>query len=156
MRIGKTRRTDARRRNREIYFAHNSVRIRPGYRRLIGAHAKYLLQMPQMVAALVGHRDAAETTANPARLGRSRAAAVRDELAKQGVDRSRMTIASFGARMPVTASRGAGLRAANRRVDIIYFGSTEVGGSPPLSANKAAGHRPRPRRRIRAGQSPVR
>ena len=124
----------ARRADRAIHFAPGSARIARGGRRLIQVHAKYLLKRPQMVAALVGHRDPSEHLDGVAHLGRARAAVVRDALEELGVPRPRMTIASFGNRMPFDTSRRRGAHAANRRVDILYFGPTELGGSPPLKA----------------------
>mgnify|MGYP001578221184 CR=1 FL=1 len=127
----------SRRRFGAIYFAHRSVALGQRARRLIGAHAKYLERHPGMLVAVVGHRDAAETAAQPARLGKARAAAVRDCLESLGVHESRMTTASFGDRMPRYAGSGAALRAANRRVDIIYFGASVAGGSPPAARKRA-------------------
>ncbi len=121
-----------------IYFAHRSATLGPRARRQIGAHAKYLQRHPGMLVAVVGHRDAAEFPTQSARLGKARAAAVRDRLESLGVHKSRTTVASFGDRMPRYAGRGAGLRAANRRVDVIYFGASVAGGSPPVATQRAA------------------
>lgn len=137
MRIKKRQLSDKRSLSREILFAQNSVALGARYRRLIRGHATYLLKMPSMLVALVGHRDTSEVAAREVRLGKTRATIVRDALAKHGVAKSRMTIASFGAGMPLDSRQAPGLRAVNRRVDIIYFGPAETGGSPPIKARFA-------------------
>ena len=130
-----------------IYFESDSVGLGTRYRRLINAHARYLTRHPKLLVAVVGHRDAAESTTYPARLGRSRARVVRDALAERGVSRTRMTIASFGSRMPHPTWGVPGSGAANRRVDVIYFGSTEAGGGSPLAAKRPPSARGAGRRR---------
>ncbi|MGH8765942.1 MAG: OmpA family protein [Burkholderiales bacterium] len=112
----------SKRRFREVYFGHASIVLKARHRIRLRAYARYLVSKPQVLVALVGHRDVSETTALSTRLGRRRAAAVRAFLEHEGVVRRRITVASFADRMPLESPARRSSAAMNRRVDILYFG----------------------------------
>jgi outer membrane protein OmpA-like peptidoglycan-associated protein len=66
-----------------------------------------------------GHTDAQGDVAHNQRLSESRAAAVRDELIRRGVDAARLRAAGYGATRPVGDNATEIGRALNRRVELV-------------------------------------
>lgn len=64
-----------------------------------------------------GHTDERGTTEYNMSLGERRAKAVVDYLANSGIDKSRLTIVSFGEEKPLATGSGDVVNAQNRRVD---------------------------------------
>lgn len=93
------------------------------------AVATTLKENPEIKLVIDGHTDAVGTVAYNARLGLTRAGAIREFLSREGVPVDRMTIVlrSFGECQPVAANNTAATRAQNRRAEIREFGNTPPG-----------------------------
>jgi OOP family OmpA-OmpF porin len=97
--------------------------------RRLGQVAAILRTHPEVKLVIDGHTDALGPATSNARLGMSRAVAVRNYLAKLGAPVDRMTILlrSFGECAPVAPNTTAAGRAQNRRVEIREFGEVPPG-----------------------------
>lgn len=79
--------------------------------------AQRLKEQSDIVVAVEGHADYIGSEEYNQRLGLRRAETVMKELAQQGVDPKRMSVASFGESKPVIDQQTDWARAVNRRVE---------------------------------------
>lgn len=80
--------------------------------------AKELAQYPELRVLIEGHTDAIGTDTYNQGLAMRRANAVRDYLAKAGVDPSRLEVQAMGEEIPEETNRTPDGRAANRRAEL--------------------------------------
>ena len=85
--------------------------------------AAYLQGNPDVRIKVVGHADNYGTRLTNLVISRARADAVVSALVTAGIDRSRMSAAGRGDRLPVESNATKAGRRANRRVEIVYFGA---------------------------------
>lgn len=90
--------------------------------------AAYLQGNPDVRIKVVGHADNYGTRLTNLVISRARADAVVSALVTAGIDRSRMSAAGRGDRLPVESNATKAGRRANRRVEIVYFGAEGTGG----------------------------
>jgi outer membrane protein OmpA-like peptidoglycan-associated protein len=103
----------------DLLFDGGSAQIGDSEKRQLVRMGDFLRAHPATVAQIVGHADdRGEVTAN-SQLAQQRAAAVRSYLVVQGIDPSRLTVASRGADDPLQDNRTQSGRAGNRRVEIL-------------------------------------
>lgn len=107
---------------RSIYFDYDSDAIKPEFKALIEAHAKYLRENPKAKVYLQGHADERGSREYNLALGQRRADAVRKGLAVLGVPEAQMEAVSFGEEKPRATCHDESCWSQNRRVDIVYEG----------------------------------
>ena len=79
-----------------------------------------LITNPKTKIHLEGHTDNEGTAEYNMDLSRKRAESVRDYIVRKGIARDRITVAGFGATMPVTSNTTEEGRAGNRRVELWF------------------------------------
>ena len=87
----------------------------------------YLGDNPDVRVKIVGHADAWGTRLTNIAVSRARADSVVSAIVGGGVDRSRISGFAQGDRVPVASNATAEGRAANRRVEIVFFGAEGTG-----------------------------
>lgn len=87
----------------------------------------YLEANPDVRIKVVGHADAWGTRLTNIAVSRARAGSVVSALVAGGIDRGRMSAFAHGDRVPVASNATAEGRAANRRVQIVFFGAEGTG-----------------------------
>ena len=87
----------------------------------------YLGDNPDVRVKIVGHADAWGTRLTNIAVSRARADSVVSATVGGGVDRSRISAFAQGDRVPVASNATAEGRAANRRVEIVFFGAEGTG-----------------------------
>lgn len=102
----------------EITFDVNSADISPQFHPEIDKAADILLGSPVLIVKLEGHTDNAGSELYNMDLSMRRAAAVRRELIKRGIDASRIKIVCFGQSSPASSNDTESGRIKNRRVEI--------------------------------------
>ncbi|MCL6556375.1 MAG: peptidoglycan-associated lipoprotein Pal [Burkholderiales bacterium] len=107
---------------RSIYFDYDSDAIKPEYKPLIEAHAKYLTEHRSAKVFLQGNADERGSREYNLALGQRRADAVRKMMSVLGVDEKQMESVSFGEEKPRATCHDESCWSQNRRVDIVYEG----------------------------------
>jgi peptidoglycan-associated lipoprotein len=107
---------------RSVYFDYDSDVIKPEYRPLIEAHAKYLLEHKDAKVILQGNTDERGSREYNLALGQRRAEAVRKMMSVLGVADSQMEAVSFGEEKPKATCHDESCWSQNRRTDIVYQG----------------------------------
>lgn len=107
---------------RNVYFDFDQYEVKPGYRSLVEAHAKYLLAHPQVRITLQGNADDRGSQEYNLALGQNRAVAVKKLMNVFGVPDRQVETISFGEEKPRATGHDEGSWAENRRTDIVYPG----------------------------------
>lgn len=108
--------------NRVIYFDFDQSDIRPKYRDIIEAHARYLAENPDMRVKLTGHCDERGSREYNLALGERRANAVLRLMRLFNPLDSQMQTVSYGEEQPTAFGHSESAWYQNRRVEIIYPG----------------------------------
>jgi outer membrane protein OmpA-like peptidoglycan-associated protein len=103
----------------DILFDINEATLKPDARVVLAKLGGILLVIPDLKVAVEGHTDSTGGEEYNLRLSRRRAEAVRDFIAGEGVDISRLTAEGFGMSRPATDNSTAEGRRQNRRVELI-------------------------------------
>lgn len=103
-----------------VYFNFDSSAILSADRPIVLAHAKYLVEHPNVKVVLQGNTDERGTAEYNIALGERRAKAVSQLMQLQGVARSQIQVVSFGKEHPVALGHNEAAWRLNRRVDIVY------------------------------------
>ena len=102
----------------DILFETGKSTIKPGSFASLNEVVEAMKQKPLMKIEVAGHTDnVGEETANQ-KLSESRAASVKNYLAKKGIASSRITSKGFGESKPVASNDSEEGRAKNRRTEI--------------------------------------
>jgi peptidoglycan-associated lipoprotein len=107
---------------RSIYFDFDKYQIKPEYRALIEAHARYLIEHPQATVTLQGNADDRGSHEYNLSLGQKRAVAVKQMMNVLGVQDRQIETISFGEEKPRAMGHDEDSWAENRRADIAYSG----------------------------------
>jgi len=107
---------------RSIYFDFDKDDIKPEFRALIEAHAKYLASHSNAKVTLQGNTDDAGTREYNLALGQRRAVAVKNALNVLGVQDSQIETVSYGEEKAKSCAGDIKCGELDRRVDIIYAG----------------------------------
>jgi OOP family OmpA-OmpF porin len=103
-----------------IYFDVNSDMVKPESYGSLNEISKVLKENPDVKIQIVGHTDSDGADASNLDLSKRRAAAVKNELAKNfGIDASRMETDGKGEGQPIAANDTPSNKALNRRVEFI-------------------------------------
>ena len=105
-----------------IHFDTESAALDMTAKRALDGIATMLKRNPDAEVEIAGHADARGPEDYNMRLSVSRAEAVRQYLAQQGVEVSRMTVRGFGESQPVASNDTASGQAQNRRVELRAMG----------------------------------
>lgn len=100
-----------------VYFRHDSSILSFGARDALREYAGWLAERPEVWITVEGHCDLDGSSEYNYHLGMSRATAVRDYLAGQGIAPERMFLLSFGEERPVAEGEGEDVKALNRRTE---------------------------------------
>jgi peptidoglycan-associated lipoprotein len=107
---------------RSVYFDYNKFVIKPEFRALIEAHAKYLVDHPQASVKLEGNADERGSHEYNLALGQKRAVAVKTAMSVLGVSERQIETISYGMEKPKALGHDEASWAENRRADIVYYG----------------------------------
>ena len=107
---------------RSIYFDYDKDDVKPEYRPLIEAHAKYLNAHSEARIALQGNTDERGSPEYNLSLGQRRAVAVKKVLNLLGINDRQIETVSYGEEKPKAAGHDDASWSQNRRADIIYQG----------------------------------
>jgi len=107
---------------RSIFFDFDMYDVKPDFKPLIEAHAKFLTEHQDAHAIIQGNTDERGSSEYNLALGQRRAEAVRKRLNVLGVPDSQIEAISFGKEKPRNAGHDEAAWAENRRADIVYKG----------------------------------
>lgn len=107
---------------RSVYFDFDKYEVKPEFRPLVEAHAKYLKEHPQASIRLEGNADERGSREYNLALGQKRDVAVEQVMNVLGVSNKQIETVSFGKEKPKALGHDETSWAENRRVDIIYSG----------------------------------
>jgi len=103
----------------DVLFDSGSATLQPGAEDKLRHVAEVLQRYPNTRIEIIGHTDSRGTAASNTKLSEQRARAVRDVLARAGVDPARITTRGAAATRPVATNDTPEGRAVNRRVEIV-------------------------------------
>ena len=102
----------------EVTFDVASFEIKPSFYAVLNNIADVMINYPETSVQIGGHTDSDGSDSYNQDLSVQRASAVRNFLAGQGVDFSRMSAIGFGERFPIASNTTEYGKAQNRRVEI--------------------------------------
>lgn len=105
---------------RSIYFAFDSYDVAPEYMAAVQAHAKWLMDHPNVKIMIQGNTDERGGREYNLALGQKRSEAVKQRLLLLGIPGARMEAVSFGKEKPLALGHTPEAWAQNRRADIVY------------------------------------
>jgi peptidoglycan-associated lipoprotein len=107
---------------RSVFFDFDSYVIKPEARPLVEAHARFLVQNPQMRMLIQGNTDERGSREYNLALGQKRADVVRQALMLLGAREAQIESVSLGEEKPRCEDRTETCYAENRRGDMLYAG----------------------------------
>lgn len=102
-----------------VYFASDSSDLTPEAQATLQKQAQWLRQYPQYTITIEGHADERGTREYNIALGARRATAVRNFLAQNGVQASRVRTISYGKERPVAVCNDISCWSQNRRAQTV-------------------------------------
>jgi peptidoglycan-associated lipoprotein len=102
-----------------VYFAFDSMKIRPGDAKTLDASADWLKANPDQVVLIAGNCDERGTNEYNLALGERRAKSAMGYLTSKGIAASRITLVSYGKERPVCTEHNEACWAQNRRDDFL-------------------------------------
>lgn len=105
---------------RSVYFAFDSYDVSSQYLPYVEAHAKWLLDHPDVKIVIQGNTDERGGREYNLALGQKRSEAVKQRMMLLGVPSDRIEAISFGKEKPVATGSTEEAWAQNRRADIVY------------------------------------
>ncbi|HEX7047006.1 MAG TPA: peptidoglycan-associated lipoprotein Pal [Gammaproteobacteria bacterium] len=106
--------------DRIVYFEFDRSDIPAEHLATLDAHARYLIENPDVKIRLEGHADERGSREYNIGLGDRRAQAVRRILLFQGVANDQVSTVSYGEERPAVEGHTDEAYAQNRRVEIVY------------------------------------
>ncbi len=107
---------------RSIYFDFDQYVVKPAYRAIVEAHAKYLVSHPEASIRIEGNADDRGSREYNLSLGQKRAVAVKQAANALGVSNKQIETISYGEEKPKATGEDEVSWAENRRADIVYSG----------------------------------
>jgi peptidoglycan-associated lipoprotein len=104
---------------RDVHFDFDRDNIRPQEGKALEQNARWLKANPGSLLLIEGHTDERGTNEYNMALGERRASSARDYLAALGIDRSRVTLITYGEERPLCAERTEICWAQNRRAHFL-------------------------------------
>ena len=107
---------------RQIFFEYDKFEIKPEYKGLVEAHAKYLRENPSAKMMIQGNADDRGSREYNVGLGQRRSDTVKRALILLGARDSQIESVSLGEEKPVCTDQAEGCWSKNRRDDMLYNG----------------------------------
>ena len=107
---------------RSIYFDYDKFDIKPEYRDLVAAHAKFLTGHRQFKMLIQGNTDERGSREYNLALGQKRADAIKKQLVLLGAREDQVESVSLGEEKPKNPGQNDAAWAENRRGDMLYSG----------------------------------
>jgi len=107
---------------RSVYYDFDMYNIRDEFQPMVEAHAKFLLDNPELRVRVEGNCDERGSREYNLSLGQRRADAVKRGMTLLGVQANRIETVSFGSEKPKMPGSTEEAWAENRRSDIVYIG----------------------------------
>ncbi|MGZ8982492.1 MAG: peptidoglycan-associated lipoprotein Pal [Methylotenera sp.] len=107
---------------RSVYFDFDKYEVKPEFRALAEAHAKYLVSHPEASIRIEGNADDRGSREYNLSLGQKRAVAVKRAINVLGVPDKQIETISYGEEKPKATGDNEASWAENRRADIVYSG----------------------------------
>ncbi|BBN89041.1 peptidoglycan-associated lipoprotein Pal [Azospira sp. I09] len=107
---------------RSVYFDYDKFDIKPEYKELVAAHAKYLAANKGTKILIQGNTDERGSREYNLALGQKRSDAVKKALSLLGVREDQLESVSLGEEKPKAEGNDEAAYAENRRADILYSG----------------------------------
>lgn len=107
---------------RAVFFDYNQDVVKPEYRALVEAHAKYLMQNPSAKIILQGNTDDRGSREFNIALGQRRSVAVKNVMNALGASDRQIETVSYGEEKQRCSDQSESCWAQNRRADIVYEG----------------------------------
>jgi peptidoglycan-associated lipoprotein len=105
---------------RIVYFEYDSAAIRPEFRGILDAHARFLKTHKDRKVTVAGHTDERGGREYNVALGQQRAEAVQRALQLLGAAPSQVETISFGEEKPMAEAHDEGAWSRNRRAELAY------------------------------------
>jgi OOP family OmpA-OmpF porin len=105
----------------QISFAVAAAILQPDAEPLLDELADILGQCPNVAVEVAGHTDSDGSEAANRRLSQERAAAVRQALARRGVEAERLSAVGYGQAQPIAPNDTPENKARNRRIELIVI-----------------------------------
>lgn len=102
---------------RRVHFEFDSATLSPATREVLLANTELMRAHPDVTVEIQGHCDDRGTTEYNLSLGERRAKAIRDYMAKAGVEQARLAIISFGKERPIARGTDETAWSKNRRAE---------------------------------------
>jgi peptidoglycan-associated lipoprotein len=99
----------------DVFFDYDSFALRPETTQNLASASQFLQQHPNLRFTIEGHCDERGSTEYNLALGDSRAAAVRDQLTRNGVSADRIKTISYGKEKPFCSESNEQCWQQNRR-----------------------------------------
>jgi peptidoglycan-associated lipoprotein len=109
-----------------VYFSTDSTDLSPEAQQTLSNQARWLQQYAQYSITIEGHADERGTREYNIALGARRAQAVRDFLARNGVNPGRIRTISYGKERPVAVCNDISCWSQNRRAQTVLNGRHEA------------------------------
>jgi OOP family OmpA-OmpF porin len=100
-------------------FDFNKYTLTPAGREKVAEAAQILKNNPTIHVEVAGHTDSIGSEAYNLKLSERRARTVAEELQKDGISASRLTVRGYGKANPIASNATAEGRARNRRVELV-------------------------------------
>ena len=107
---------------RSVFFDFDSYVIKQEARPLVEAHARFLVQNPQMRMLIQGNTDERGSREYNLALGQKRADAIKKMLVLLGAREEQVESVSLGEEKPKNTAQNEAAWAENRRGDMLYSG----------------------------------
>ncbi len=104
---------------RSVYFDFDKDEVKPEYRALVDAHAKFLLAHPKSKVAIQGNADNRGSREYNLSLGQRRSVAVKKVMNLDGVQEAQIETVSYGEEK-ANACKDEACFQQDRRADIVY------------------------------------
>ncbi len=107
---------------RSIYFDFDKYEVKPEYKDLVAAHAKFLVSHGQLKMLIQGNTDERGSREYNLALGQKRADAIKKMLTLLGAREEQVESVSLGEEKPKNEGQNEAAWAENRRGDMLYSG----------------------------------
>ncbi len=107
---------------RSIYFDYDHFTVKSEYQNQLAAHAKYIIDHPQVIITIQGNADERGSREYNLALGQKRSVSVKQALNLLGVSDKQIETISFGNEKPKALGHDETAWSQNRRADIVYPG----------------------------------
>jgi len=107
---------------RSIYFDYDKYDVKPEYKDLVAAHAKFLTSHGQFKMLIQGNTDERGSREYNLALGQKRADAIKKMLTLLGAREEQVESVSLGEEKPKNEGQNEAAWAENRRGDMLYSG----------------------------------